>query len=174
MNQNNTCPSADRITHVVQFYTQKQDLVFPAHSLIEVHQLLQACRQIEAGEKPICLWWKTRQWILQFIKKLEKHEKNSGNDDSQEYEKIDDPQAVFTPQLLESVLPADGLRAKIQMFASRCRYSFANGVFMGCLLLPKHIYEYCREQRQLKQKIQRLEAEYNAEKKPSKINPIFD
>lgn len=168
MNQNNTHPSADRITHVVQFYTKKQDFVFPAHSLIEVHQLLQACRQIETGEKPICMRWKTHQWILWFIKKLEKHEKNSGHDDSQAYEKIDDPQAVFTHQLLESVLPADGLRGKIQMFALRWHYSFAHGVFMACLLLPKHIYEYCREQRQLKQKVQRLEAEYNAWKKTIK------
>ncbi len=161
MSQNNTTHSTDRITHVVQFYTQKQVFVFPAYSLIEVHQLLQTCLLMEAGEKPICMRWKTHQWILRLIKKLEKHEKNSGNDHSEEYEKIDDPQAVFTPQLLESVLPA----GKIQMFASRWRYSFANAVFMGCLLLPKHIYEYCRQQRQLKQKIQRLDAELDAWKK---------
>ena len=164
MSQNNTTHSTDRITHVVKLYTRKQDFVFPAHSLIEVHHLLQACRQIEAGEKLVCMRWKTHQGILWFIKKLEKHEKNSGYDYNEKYEKSDDPQAVLTPQLLESILPA----RKIQMLASRWRYSFAKGVFMGCLLLPKHIYDYYRWQKQLKQKIQRSDAELNAWKKAIK------
>lgn len=168
MSQNNTTHSADRITHVVQFYTRKQDFVFSAHSLIEVHQLLEACRQIEAGEKPICMRRKTHQWILQLIQKLEKNEKNSGHNYSQQYEKIDDPQTVFTPQLLESVLPTDGLRGKVQMFSLRWRYSFAYCVFIACLLSPKNIYEYCRQQRQLKRKIQRLDAELNAWEKTIK------
>jgi hypothetical protein len=162
MSQNNAHPSADRITHAVELYTRKQNFMFPAYSLIEVHQLLKACRQIEAREKPICMRWKTHQCIVWLIKKLEKNEKNSGFNYSQLYEKIDDPQTVFTAQLLESALPTDGFVGKIQMFALRWRYSFAYCAFITCLLSPKNIYKHWRQERQLKRNIQQLDAEINA------------
>ena len=117
-------------------YTQTRDFAFHAHSLTEVHQLLQACRQMGAN-RILCIRWKVNQWILQSLKKLEKLEKNSENDDRQEYEKFSDPDAVFTPQLLESVLPTDGLRGKIQMFSLRWRYSFAQCVLMACLAVTQ-------------------------------------
>lgn len=166
MSQHNAGSITHPITYFVKCFIRNQGFKFPAYSLTEVHQLLQACRQIEAEKKPLCIRWKTHQWILQFIKKCEKDEKNPQNDDSEEYEKFDDPHIVFSPQLLESVLPADGLRGKIQMFALRWRYSFTKYLLIAGLLLPKNIYEYCRYQKQLKKETHRLDAEFNAEKNP--------
>ncbi len=137
------------ITHVVKCFTANQNFAFHAHSLTEAHQLLQACRQMSAN-KILCIRWKVNQWILQSLQKLEKLEKNSENDGKEEYEKYSDPDAVFTPQLLESILPTHGLRGKIQIFSLRWRYSFTQCLLTACLLLPKHIYEYCRYKKQLK------------------------
>lgn len=137
------------ITHVVKCFTPNQNFAFHAHSLTEVHQLLQACRQMGAN-RILCIRWKVNQWILQSLKKLEKLEKNPENDDREEYEKFSDPDAVFSSQLLESVLPTDGLRGKIQMFSFRWHYYFTQYLLTACFLLPKHIYEYCRYKKQLK------------------------
>ncbi len=165
MNPNNTAPSTDRITHVVYFYTRKQDFTFPAHSLIELHQLLQACQQME-GEKPQCMRWKTHQWISQLIKTIEKHDKNSWHNDCNDGDKLNNPQDHFSPQLLDSLLPNHpGLRGKWQMLTLRCRYSFAYHAFIGCLLLPKNIYVFWQYQRERKRKIQQFDAEFNAAKK---------
>lgn len=131
------------ITHAVKCMTANQTVAFHAHSLTEVHQLLQACRQMGAN-RILCIRWGVNQWILRSLQKLEKLEKNSENDGSEEYEKFSDPHTVFTPQRLESVLPAHGFVAKIQMFFLRWRYSFTQYLLTACFLLPKYIYEYCR------------------------------